>query len=73
MNSENTFVDECFNGGNFIGENDLVNVSKRYQDSARLQFLLRTAFIPPEDLRTVIQEGYESFLDRVKRRFVTGR
>lgn len=72
VDSENAFVDECFNGENFTGENYLVNVSERYLESARLRFLLRTAFIPPEGLHAEIQEGYESFLNRIKRRFITG-
>lgn len=71
MDSENAFVDKCFNGENFTGENYLVNVSERYQESARLRFLLRSAFIPPEILRADIQEGYESFLNRIKQRFIT--
>lgn len=70
VDSEIAFVDKCFNGENLTGENYLVNVGERYQESARLRFLLRSAFIPPEDLRAEIQEGYECFLNRIKQRFI---
>ncbi|MBK0035776.1 TetR/AcrR family transcriptional regulator [Erwinia sp. S43] len=72
VEKEGAFVDECFSRDECSGETYLTNVSGRYQDSARLRFLLRTAFIPPEELRGTVQEGYGEFLNKVRAHFVSG-
>lgn len=41
----------------------------RYEDSAHLRFLLRTAYFPPADIRSVITAGFEGYLARIRQDF----
>ncbi|WP_306342502.1 MULTISPECIES: TetR/AcrR family transcriptional regulator [Pseudomonas] len=42
----------------------------RYEQSAHLRFLLRTAFLPPAELREAVSAGYEHYLGRIRTAFV---
>lgn len=42
---------------------------ERYEQSAHLRFLLRTAFLPPAELRGVVSAGYEAYLGRIHAAF----
>lgn len=72
IETESAFVDTCFDSDNIAGENYLINVSSRYQESDCLKLLLRASFIPPAELRTQVQSGYGSFLERIIIRFREG-
>lgn len=43
----------------------------RYEQSAHLRFLLRTAFLPPQELRPVVSAGYEHYLTHVRSAFIS--
>lgn len=43
---------------------------ERYEQSAHLRFLLRTAYLPPVELRTVITAGFERYLEQIRLAFL---
>lgn len=43
---------------------------RRYEQSAHLRFLLRTAFLPPADLRAAVSAGYEQYLGQIRAAFI---
>ena len=45
------------------------SLSKRYESSAALRFLLRTAFFPPLELKVSVTTGFEAYLDRLRELF----
>ncbi|SQF98877.1 TetR family transcriptional regulator [Paucimonas lemoignei] len=45
------------------------SLSNRYESSAALRFLLRTAFFPPSELKASVTTGFESYLDRLRELF----
>ncbi|ELQ17989.1 TetR family transcriptional regulator [Pseudomonas fluorescens BRIP34879] len=48
------------------------NLSNRYESSAALRFLLRTAFFPPSELKASVTTGFEAYLDLLRERFGAG-
>lgn len=42
---------------------------RRYEQSAHLRFLLRTAFLPPTELRAAVSAGYEQYLGQIRAAF----
>lgn len=58
-----------------IGSNAIVGqcyaerLIERYEHSAHLRFLLRTAFLPPAELRTAVSAGYEHYLGQIREAF----
>lgn len=70
--TESVFAKTCFFREVISGEGYLAQVTQRYQESAHLRLLLRTAFIPPEGLRQQVVSGYESFLETIKTQFIAG-
>lgn len=42
----------------------------RYEQSAHLRFLLRTAYLPPAELRRTITAGFEQYLEQIRLAFV---
>jgi len=66
LEAERLHVDGCFaedDGlpGALYGE----RMAQRYRESAHLRFLLRAAFFPPAELRSMISSGFEGHLARV--------
>ncbi len=51
------------------GQLHLERLIERYDRSAHLRFLLRTAYFPPADIRTVIASGFEAYLARIRQYF----
>ena len=48
------------------------SLSNRYESSAALRFLLRTAFFPPSELKASVTTGFEAYLDLLRERFGAG-
>lgn len=42
----------------------------RYEQSAHLRFLLRTAYLPPAELRKTITTGFEHYLEQIRLAYV---
>ncbi len=51
------------------GQLHLERLSGRYEGSAHLRFLLRTAYFPPADSRSVITAGFEGYLACIRQAF----
>lgn len=47
----------------------VLHLAERYQGSANLRFILRTAFLPPADIKPVITSGFEGFLQGMREGF----
>lgn len=62
------FEDEAGNTG-VPGQLHLERLIGRYEVSAHLRFLLRTAYFPPADIRTVITRGFEAYLALIRQCF----
>ncbi|MBC3301988.1 helix-turn-helix transcriptional regulator [Pseudomonas sp. SWRI18] len=62
------FGDEAGHAG-VPGQLHLERLSERYEASAHLRFLLRTAYFPPADIRSVITTGFEGYLARIRQDF----
>ncbi|KMT54670.1 TetR/AcrR family transcriptional regulator [Pseudomonas fildesensis] len=45
------------------------HLAHRYESSAALRFLLRTAFFPPAELKGAVSTGFEAYLDRMRELF----
>lgn len=65
---ERCFGDEAGHAG-VPGQLHLERLSARYEASAHLRFLLRTAYFPPADIRSVITTGFEGYLARIRQDF----
>lgn len=45
------------------------HLAERYAASANLRFVLRTAFLPPADLKALITQGFEAYLEQIRQGF----
>ena len=45
------------------------HLAQRYESSAALRFLLRTAFFPPAELKGQVSAGFEAYLERMRELF----
>ena len=70
---EHQYIVQCFkeeDGHTGVpGQLHLERLSGRYEGSAHLRFLLRTAYFPPTDIRSVITAGFEGYLARIRHDF----
>lgn len=70
MAHEHSYIAQCFKeeaGYTGVpGQLHLERLSGRYEGSAHLRFLLRTAYFPPTDIRGVITAGFEGYLARIR-------
>lgn len=46
-----------------------LHLAERYRDSAELRFVLRTAFLPPTEIKAIVTSGFEKYLDGVREGF----
>lgn len=46
-----------------------LHLAERYASSANLRFVLRTAFLPPGPVRSVVTQGFEAYLERIRQGF----
>lgn len=46
-----------------------LHLAERYAASANLRFVLRTAFLPPADLKALITQGFEVYLEQIRQGF----
>ncbi|KQV22689.1 TetR family transcriptional regulator [Pseudomonas sp. Root329] len=73
LEHEHQYIARCFKeetGHTGVpGQLHLERLIGRYEVSAHLRFLLRTAYFPPADIRTVITTGFEAYLERIRRCF----
>jgi AcrR family transcriptional regulator len=47
----------------------VLHLAERYQASANLRFVLRTAFLPPADIKPIVTSAFERYLDGVREGF----
>ncbi|MBK5007745.1 TetR/AcrR family transcriptional regulator [Pseudomonas sp. S60] len=47
----------------------VLQLAERYQGSENLRFILRTAFLPPADIRPIITSGFEQYLEGIREGF----
>ncbi|MCO7568213.1 TetR/AcrR family transcriptional regulator [Pseudomonas sp. S 311-6] len=47
----------------------VLHLAERYQASANLRFILRTAFAPPASIKPIVTSGFERYLDLVREGF----
>jgi len=73
LGHERQYIAACFeeeNGHTGVpGQLHLERLISRYEASAHLRFLLRTAYFPPADIRPVITAGFEGYLGRIRQCF----
>ncbi|VVQ35403.1 hypothetical protein PS943_04293 [Pseudomonas fluorescens] len=73
LGHERQYIAACFEeeGGHtgVPGQLHLERLISRYEASAHLRFLLRTAYFPPADIRTVITSGFEGYLTLIRHCF----
>jgi len=73
LEHEHQYIARCFKGeGGYTGVPGQLHLERligRYEVSAHLRFLLRTAYFPPVDIRTVITTGFEAYLARIRQCF----
>ena len=66
LEMERLYVEGCFAADNGLpGALYSQRLGERYQESAHLRFLLRAAFFPPAELRSLISTGFEGYLARM--------
>lgn len=67
VEAERLYVEDCFAQCDAVlpGARYSHCLGERYQLSAHLRFLLRTAFFPPQALRPIISAGFEGYLARL--------
>ena len=68
LSTELVFVDGCFAAKTtsaLPGAKYCTSLAKRYAQSPHLQFLLRTAFLPPQSLKQEVSTGYQAYLERL--------
>lgn len=70
LKHENHYSERCFEEETeqsaLPGQLHLGRLMVRYEASAHLRFLLRTAFFPPAEIRPVITLGFEVYLARIR-------
>jgi len=70
LNHEHQYIVQCFTEEaehpGVPGQLLLERLIGRYEVSAHLRFLLRTAYFPPADIRAVIAAGFEAYLARIR-------
>ncbi|THU01986.1 TetR/AcrR family transcriptional regulator [Lampropedia puyangensis] len=72
-------VEECYvrqvlgplSKGELPGQAYVSTIAQRYADSVHLRFLLRAAFLPPEQLRATVGPTYEGFVSQLQDCFAT--
>lgn len=73
LEHEHQYIARCFEEevrrAGVPGQLHLERLIGRYEVSAHLRFLLRTAYFPPADIRTVITTGFEAYLARIRQYF----
>jgi AcrR family transcriptional regulator len=73
LEHEHQYIARCFKEEagkrGMPGQLHLERLIGRYKVSAHLRFLLRTAYFPPADIRSVITTGFEAYLERIRRCF----
>ena len=73
LDHEHRYIHRCFQdeAGHMgvPGHLHLKRLSGRYEASAHLRFLLRTAYFPPAEIRSVITTGFEGYLARIRHDF----
>lgn len=47
----------------------VLHLAQRYQASQNLRFILRTAFLPPAEIKGAVTSGFERYLDGVRQGF----
>lgn len=66
LEAERLYVEGCFAADKGLpGALYARCLSERYLESAHLRFLLRAAFFPPVELRSMISAGFEGYLERM--------
>ena len=74
---EHQYIAQCFTEEvghiGVPGQLHLERLSGRYEGSAHLRFLLRTAYFPPAHIRSVITAGFEGYLAVIARAFSVPR
>ncbi|NWL47422.1 TetR family transcriptional regulator [Pseudomonas hunanensis] len=74
LEQELQHVQACFaterGSADIVGSGYARRLIARYEQSAHLRFLLRTAFLPPQELRAVVSAGYEHYLSEVRAAFI---
>ena len=65
---ESTFREEAA-GAVAPGHWLVLHLAERYQQSQNLRFILRTAFLPPIDIKEAVTSGFERYLDGVREGF----
>ncbi|TWC68033.1 TetR family transcriptional regulator [Pseudomonas sp. SJZ103] len=70
---EHQYIAQCFKEEaahtGVPGQLHLERLSGRYEGSAHLRFLLRTAYFPPAEIRSVITAGFEGYLASIREDF----
>jgi AcrR family transcriptional regulator len=73
LEHEHQYIATCFKEEtehtDIPGQLHLERLIGRYDVSAHLRFLLRTAYFPPADIRAVITSGFEGYLARIRQCF----
>lgn len=73
LQAEATFVASAFRqeaeGDVAPGHWLVLHLAQRYESSENLRFILRTAFLPPTDIKAVVTSGFERYLDKVREGF----
>lgn len=73
LKHERQYISACFEeeaGHRGVpGQLHLERLIGRYQASAHLRFLLRTAYFPPAHIRPVITLGFEAYLAKIRQYF----
>lgn len=71
MDVEEEFVSGCFavETGPLRGERYLTTIAQRYQESAHLRFVLRTAYAPPYAIHDKVVNDYRAFQETIRSLF----
>lgn len=73
LEHEHQHIASCFQAqaglAGLPGALHLERLIGRYETSAHLRFLLRTAYFPPAAIRAVITQGFEAYLARIRHDF----
>jgi AcrR family transcriptional regulator len=72
LEQETVFIEQCFAASartEAPGQAYCARLAERYRSSIHLQFLLRTVYAPPEAVRSAVQDGYLTLLQRLETLF----
>ncbi|WP_223461957.1 TetR/AcrR family transcriptional regulator [Pseudomonas sp. GL-RE-19] len=72
LRHERQYITVCFEEDGHTGvpgQLHLERLISRYETSAHLRFLLRTAYFPPAEIRPVITAGFEGYLGLIRQCF----